>query len=55
MREAFEKHKVRVMVDLHNRWSPAFNAAHQSLEKGELGRPCSGYMPIHRLRLLRYI
>jgi predicted dehydrogenase len=50
MREAFEKNKVRVMVDLHNRWSPAFNVAHQSLEKGELGRPCSGYMRLNDIK-----
>ncbi|MDR2185394.1 MAG: Gfo/Idh/MocA family oxidoreductase [Treponema sp.] len=47
MVEAFEKNHVRVMVDLHNRWSPAFNVAHQSVEKGELGNLYSGYMRLN--------
>ncbi|MDR3144966.1 MAG: Gfo/Idh/MocA family oxidoreductase [Treponema sp.] len=47
MVEAFEKHRVRAMVDLHNRWSPAFNVAHQSVERGELGTPYSGYMRLN--------
>ncbi|GHV06096.1 dehydrogenase [Spirochaetia bacterium] len=50
MREAFEKNKVRVMVDLHNRWSPAFNVAHQSVEKGELGAVYSGYMRLNDIK-----
>ena len=50
MVEAFEKHKVRAMVDLHNRWSPAFNVAHQSVEKGELGTPYSGYMRLNDIK-----
>lgn len=28
---------VKVMVDLHNRWSPPFFNAHQSLQNGDLG------------------
>jgi predicted dehydrogenase len=50
MQEAFEKNRVRVMVDLHNRWSPAFNVAHQSLEQGELGTPYSGYMRLNDIK-----
>jgi predicted dehydrogenase len=50
MVEAFEKYKVRAMVDLHNRWSPAFNVAHQSVEKGELGVPYSGYMRLNDIK-----
>jgi predicted dehydrogenase len=50
MLEAFAKHKVRVMVDLHNRWSPAFNVAHQSVEKGELGGIYSGYMRLNDIK-----
>jgi predicted dehydrogenase len=50
MREAFEKNKVRVMVDLHNRWSPPFNLAHESVEKGELGKPYSGYMRLNDIK-----
>jgi predicted dehydrogenase len=47
MLEAFEKNKVRAMVDLHNRWSPAFNVAHQSVESGELGTPYQAYMRLN--------
>ena len=47
MVEAFEKYKVRAMVDLHNRWSPAFNVAHSSVEKGELGKPYQAYMRLN--------
>jgi predicted dehydrogenase len=50
MRGAFGKNGVRVMVDLHNRWSPPFNVAHQSLERGELGRPCSAYMRLNDIK-----
>ncbi|MDR2136560.1 MAG: Gfo/Idh/MocA family oxidoreductase [Treponema sp.] len=50
MREAFEKNGVRVMVDLHNRWSPPFNVAHQSLERGELGKPYSAYMRLNDIK-----
>jgi predicted dehydrogenase len=50
MVEAFEKHRVRAMVDLHNRWSPAFNVAHQSVERGELGIPYSGYMHLNDIK-----
>jgi predicted dehydrogenase len=50
MREAFAKNGVRVMVDLHNRWSPPFNVAHQSLERGELGKPYSAYMRLNDIK-----
>jgi predicted dehydrogenase len=50
MREAFEKHRIRAMVDLHNRWSPPFNVAHQSLERGELGKPYSAYMRLNDIK-----
>jgi predicted dehydrogenase len=50
MVEAFEKYKVRAMVDLHNRWSPAFNVAYQSVERGELGTPYSGYMRLNDIK-----
>jgi len=44
---AIEKHKVRAMVDLHNRWSPPFNAAKQSILNGELGEIRSAYMRLN--------
>jgi predicted dehydrogenase len=50
MVEAFEKNHVRAMVDLHNRWSPAFNVAYQSVEQGELGELCSGYMRLNDVK-----
>ncbi|MDR1972135.1 MAG: Gfo/Idh/MocA family oxidoreductase [Treponema sp.] len=50
MREAFEKNKVRVMVDLHNRWSPPFNAARQSVERGELGVLYTAYMRLNDIK-----
>ncbi len=48
--EAVEASNVRCMVDLHNRWSPAFNVAHQSLEKGELGELRSGYFRLNDIK-----
>ncbi|MDR2552152.1 MAG: Gfo/Idh/MocA family oxidoreductase [Treponema sp.] len=50
MMEAFEKYRVRAMVDLHNRWSPAFNVARQSVEKGELGTPYQAYMRLNDVK-----
>lgn len=43
MMDAFEKNKVRVMVDLHNRWNPAVNTAKQLIDAGDLGVPTSAY------------
>lgn len=48
--DAVERNGVRAMVDLHNRWSPAFNVAHQSLEKGELGVPYNAYMRLNDVK-----
>jgi len=48
--EAVEKNKVRAMVDLHNRWSPPFNAAKQSILDGELGDIRSGYMRLNDIK-----
>jgi predicted dehydrogenase len=47
---AVERNGVRAMVDLHNRWSPPFNVAHQSLEKGELGVPRTAYMRLNDVK-----
>jgi predicted dehydrogenase len=30
---------VKLMVDFHNRWSPAFHEAHAAIERGDLGDP----------------
>jgi predicted dehydrogenase len=41
---------VRAMVDLHNRWSPPFNTAHQLLESGRIGQPYSAYFRLNDTR-----
>ncbi|MGI6567643.1 MAG: Gfo/Idh/MocA family oxidoreductase [Firmicutes bacterium] len=48
--EAAERNNVRVMVDLHNRWSPPFAVAKQSLDAGELGTPVSAYMRLNDIK-----
>lgn len=48
--EAVEANRVRAMVDLHNRWSPPFNAAHQAVERGELGEVYSAYMRLNDIK-----
>lgn len=48
--EAVESNNVRAMVDLHNRWSPPFNAAFQAVERGELGEVYSGYMRLNDIK-----
>ena len=50
IREAVARNKVRAMVDLHNRWSPAFNVAHQALERGELGEIYSAYFRLNDIK-----
>ncbi len=50
MLEAIEKNKIRAMVDLHNRWSPPFNAAHQAVERGDLGEPYSAYFRLNDVK-----
>ena len=44
---AAHKHDVRVMVDLHNRWSPPFAAAKQAIVRGELGKLRHGYFRLN--------
>ena len=50
MVDVIEKNNVRVMVDLHNRWSPPFAATKQSIEKGEIGEPYSGYFRLNDIK-----
>jgi len=45
--KAVRKNNVRIMVDLHNRWSPPFAVAKQSLDNGELGKPISAYFRLN--------
>ncbi len=47
MLDAFEKYNVRAMVDLHNRYSPPFNSAYQSIQNGDLGEVYSGYFRLN--------
>ena len=50
MLDAFEKNNVRAMVDLHNRWSPPFNVAHQAVERGDLGELYSAYIRLNDIK-----
>ncbi len=45
--DAIEKNNIRAMVDLHNRWSPPFNATYQSVKNGELGEIYSAYFRLN--------
>jgi predicted dehydrogenase len=36
---AAKSNGVKLMVDFHNRWSPAFFEAHTAIERGDLGTP----------------
>lgn len=45
--DAANQKNVRVMVDLHNRWSPPFASAKQSIMAGELGEIRSGYFRLN--------
>lgn len=42
--EAVERNGVRCMVDLHNRWSAAFNVAKQKIDDGTIGEPWTAYI-----------
>jgi predicted dehydrogenase len=48
--EAARANGVRLMVDLHNRWSPPFAVAKQCLDNGELGDPVSAYFRLNDIR-----
>ena len=48
--EAVEKNGVRCMVDLHNRWSPPFNAAYEALKRGDLGDLYSAYFRLNDVK-----
>jgi len=50
MVEAIEESGVRAMVDFHNRWSPPFNSAYQSIRAGELGRIYGGYFRLNDVK-----
>lgn len=50
MMEAIEKNGVRAMVDLHNRWSPPFNAAYEAVKRGDLGEVYSAYSRLNDIK-----
>lgn len=45
--EAVEKNNVRIMVDLHNRWSPPFAVTKKAIDDGEIGTPKSAYFRLN--------
>ena len=45
--EAIARNNVRLMVDLHNRWSPPFAAAKAAIDQGDIGTPWSAYMRLN--------
>ena len=48
--EAVEKNKVRIMVDLHNRWSPPFAITKKAIEDGEIGEVYSAYFRLNDVK-----
>ena len=48
--EAIERNGVRAMVDLHNRWSPPFNAAYEAVKRGDLGEVYSAYFRLNDIK-----
>jgi len=48
--DAVEKNSVRVMVDLHNRWNPPFNAAWEAIRRDELGEVYSAYYRLNDVK-----
>lgn len=43
MVEAIERNNVRAMVDMHNRWNPAFNSCWQLVKSGKYGKPTNAH------------
>ncbi len=48
--EAVEKNNVRIMVDLHNRWSPPFAVTKETIIKGEIGEPYTAYFRLNDIK-----
>lgn len=48
--EAVKRNNVRMMVDLHSRWSPLFAIPKQSIEDGEIGEPYSAYYRLNDIK-----
>ena len=47
MVEAFERNRVRAMVDMHNRWNPAFNSTKQLVSTGKYGVPTNAHFRLN--------
>jgi len=52
IKESINRNNVRLMVDLHNRFSPAFAAAKESVDNGEIGDVYHAYF---RLNDTKYV
>lgn len=50
MVKAIRENGVRAMVDLHNRWSPPFNAAYEAVQRGDLGEVYSAYIRLNDIK-----
>lgn len=48
--EAVKRSGVRMMVDLHSRWSPLFALPKQSIVDGEIGEPYSAYFRLNDIK-----
>lgn len=48
--DAANKNKVRVMVDLHNRWNPPFVETKQAIAAGELGDLQTAYIRLNDIK-----
>lgn len=48
--KAVRDNGVRAMVDLHNRWSPPFNAAKLAIQRGDLGDMYTGYFRLNDVK-----
>jgi predicted dehydrogenase len=48
--EAVKRNNVRMMVDLHSRWSPLFAIPKQAIEDGEIGEPYSAYYRLNDIK-----
>lgn len=48
--EAVNNNKVRMMVDLHSRWSPVFAIPRESIKNGEIGEPYSAYFRLNDIK-----
>ena len=48
--DAVYRNRVRVMVDLHNRWNPPFALAKDAIDRGELGTLRHGYFRLNDIK-----